>query len=266
MKNTVSSILLAVVAAVTLLSCEHIIDLDIANAPERYVIEGNLTDSPGEALVYLSRTTAFTQPGTFNGISDALVTISGDDITETVLSEVYPGVYHHPVLKGNFNNTYHLSVSIDGEHFTSSCKMPPLVVLDSVFAGVVTSFDGPGLYSHVMFNDPVGMGNYYRIKEFRNNIYTGSITILDDALFDGNTVIKYLEDGRYDDDMELGDSVSIEFQTINRDIYRYWFSIRSAANEIENNSAPANPISNINGGALGYFSTHTKQVKSFVVQ
>jgi hypothetical protein len=80
------------------------------------------------------------------------------------------------------------------------------------------------------------------------------------------TVTQSVEDGREGNELVPGDSVRIEFQTINLAIYRYWFSIRSAANEIENNSAPANPISNINGGALGYFSTHTKQVKSFVVQ
>ncbi len=50
-------------------------------------------------------------------------------------------------------------------------------------------------------------------------------------------------------------------------VYKYWYSFLTGGASGDSNSAsPANPVTNIKGGALGYFSAHTLQTKTVVVQ
>ena len=47
-------------------------------------------------------------------------------------------------------------------------------------------------------------------------------------------------------------------QSIDKANYTYWYSMRTGGGQGSGNAAaPSNPISNIEGGALGYFSAHT---------
>jgi glutaminase len=50
---------------------------------------------------------------------------------------------------------------------------------------------------------------------------------------------------------------------IDRDVHTYFNSL----NQLQNNQAgtPTNPISNIKGGALGYFSAHSLRSRKVVI-
>ena len=66
-----------------------------------------------------------------------------------------------------------------------------------------------------------------------------------------------------EDELEEGDVVTVEMHSVDQSIYDYFFSLEQT---IEQSAAtPANPVSNIQGGALGYFSAHTVQTKTTVV-
>jgi hypothetical protein len=48
-------------------------------------------------------------------------------------------------------------------------------------------------------------------------------------------------------------------------IYKYWYSLRSGGGDgTGSTAAPANPLTNIKGGALGYFSAHTINRKKVI--
>ena len=58
--------------------------------------------------------------------------------------------------------------------------------------------------------------------------------------------------------IKTGDEVTIEMQCLDEPIYQYWYTLRTGGGDgNENTASPANPITNITGGALGYFSAHT---------
>lgn len=48
---------------------------------------------------------------------------------------------------------------------------------------------------------------------------------------------------------------------ISPEVYKYWYSLNAGATGGNNAASPANPVSNISGGALGYFSAQTAQTK-----
>jgi hypothetical protein len=48
-------------------------------------------------------------------------------------------------------------------------------------------------------------------------------------------------------------------------VYTFWYSLSSGATGANESASPANPVSNISGGAVGYFSAQTIQRKTILV-
>lgn len=249
--------------------CEEVIYPDLKTTTPQYVIEANLTNKNGGAYVAVSQTANFNVTSTFNGISGAKVTITGDMLPTTTLTERHKGIYTHPFLRGMPNGRYSLAVNINGETFTAECQMPKIVVLDSVFAGQITFFNSPQIFTYVRFQDPKGLGNFYRFKQYQNGLYDNQISVADDDLFDGKLVNESLRPRNTSDENKLkkGDTVTVEFMTISQPVYKYWTSANTGGATGDSNVAsPSNPVTNIVGGALGYFSAHTIQSKSYVIK
>jgi hypothetical protein len=47
-------------------------------------------------------------------------------------------------------------------------------------------------------------------------------------------------------------------------VFKYWFSLNQSATGNSQSASPANAVSNISGGALGYFSAHTVETREIV--
>jgi len=48
-------------------------------------------------------------------------------------------------------------------------------------------------------------------------------------------------------------------------VYKYWYSLNDGATGTGQSASPANPVTNISGGALGYFSAQTVRTKGIKV-
>jgi len=59
--------------------------------------------------------------------------------------------------------------------------------------------------------------------------------------------------------------VNIELHSIDPGVYKYWYSLDQGADG-GSSASPANPVSNISGGALGYFSAQAVREMKLVVQ
>jgi hypothetical protein len=254
-------------AAFVLSSCEDVIDLNLETGAEKYVVEANLSDSLGTCKVLISKTKSFSAPNDFAGQSGARVTITDNQGNISTLAEISPGIYQAPTLKGVPGLTYNLRVEISGSVFTAVSKMPPLVKLEDVYIKELLIFDGVRKMTHVQFTDPAGKGNYYKFVEYRNGVYNKAISVINDDLIDGNLVNQLLAPREFDDESKLqpGDKVKVDFLTIDEPVYKYWFSVESGAQGEGETSAPINPVTNLNGGALGYFSAHTIQSREITV-
>ena len=54
-------------------------------------------------------------------------------------------------------------------------------------------------------------------------------------------------------------------ECIDRPIYKYWYSLDRSATGGSGQATPSNPVTNLQGGALGYFSAHTLQSRTMIV-
>lgn len=249
-------------------SCEEVIELDLNNAAEKYVIEAQITNRIGDARVALSKTKSFKASNDFVGVSGAVIDITDNFGNVYRLSEGVKGIYTYNAVIGIPQSTYHLKIEVEGKTFTSTSNMPAVVPLEDVFPYELKLFDGPRLFTHVKYTDPIGEKNFYRFIEYKNNSYTRSIMVSNDEFINGKTVNQTIFPYEFTEESKLkkGDKIKIDFLTIEEPVYKYWFSVDNGAQGGGDSAAPANPVSNIKGGAIGYFSAHTIQSKEYTVQ
>jgi len=263
-KKTLRHTFLPALAACMLLSfgsCEKVIDVTLKGADKKVVIDAVLTDHAGDCKVKISQTKNFNDNNNFEGLAGAAVSIRDEDGNTTVLTETATGVFAGSSLTGMPGKKYTLTVSVNGETFTATSTMPQKVPLDSIYVKTQKFFDEEETFANVVFKDPGGVRNYYRFVQSINSKRTKGNFIMDDDLSDGklfnSTLYFFADEDEEDQKIKSGDLVTIEMQCIDAATYKYWYSIEQGANGSSSSAAPANPVSNITGGALGYFSAHT---------
>jgi len=243
-----------------------VIELNLHDADIKYVVEGVITNEPGVCRVNLTQSKPFYENNQFPGISGAIVTVKDND-DEFSLPETQPGVYETTLLNGTPGHTYKLSVSIDNNVFTATSKMPLPVSLDTIY--ISNGPFGEFKFATVGYSDPPGVSNSYRFVQYLNGVKDPAIFWQNDEFTDGQTVLIQLDTGvdKKDDprNIKSGDTVMIEMLGIDDAVYKYWYSLHFNGGDGGNIATPANPVTNVSGGALGYFSAQTIDRKSVVV-
>lgn len=244
-------------------SCEKVINLELKKAESVIVIEGSISDQLENQFVKISKTTPFTESNTFNGFKGANVNIITPGGMPITFIEVSPGLYRSQRLKGTPGQTYKLEVLADGKLYTASSTMPLPVIPDSLGFKKLSFFGNANIYPTVYYKDPSGVQNQYRYLVKINNKYQADI-VSEDRFNNGNAVSDVIN---YDgDDIKSGDIITIEMQSIDRNVFKYYFAISQIGGNGGPPVAPANPNSNISNGALGIFSAHTKSTLSIVLK
>ena len=245
-------------------SCEQVIDLPLRDSDARLVIEGGITDDPGSCRVRLSRVVNYDQSNDPLLVSGATVLLY-DNGTEYTLTEMETGMYVNPLLTGIPGHAYRLVVTVDGETFSSTSVMNSKVEIDSISFEKQSFFMDTNLVTHVHFKDPADIENFYRYRSRIHDNVNNTIQVDRDVFFDGQEINQPL----FGQGPKLfpGDTIFVELWGIDKGVYEYY----STLNEIlggagPSTASPANPTSNISGGAMGYFSAFTVARKWRVVE
>ena len=257
------SLCLLALAALFFASCEKVIDVDLKDASPILVIEGTVTNRIDTQVVKITRSVPFGEPNLFPGVSGAKVTVEDSNGRLVNFIERNPGVYSARNFTGRSGRTYTLRVLIEGEEYVAASTMPNQVSIDSIGVSVSTIFDEERKTVQLLFDDPGAEKNYYRFILKINGVPSKSIFAYDDGFSNGKLVTRELFD--FDLDAETGDQAEVEMQCIDPVIFRYWQGLDQNQNRGGASTTPANPVSNISNGALGYFSAHTKQNETILI-
>jgi hypothetical protein len=256
------------ISVVLLSSCEKVIDIDLNSADKKYVIEGVITDQAGTARVLISQTNNFDESNDFPAVSGAVVTVQEAGGPVFNFTETSPGIYEAAALSGISGKDYALSVNVGGKLFTAACRMPQKINLDSIYITDELIFTATRKTVNAVFNDPTGLGNSYRFVQYVNGLKEKQIMIRNDDYSDGRRIINKLfyfsEDDETTRNIKSGDQVMVDMFCIDPAIYKYWYSLDRSSTGGSGQATPSNPVTNLQGGALGYFSAHTLQTKSLV--
>ena len=250
---------------ILLFGCKKVIDVKLKNASEQTIITGEVNDLSGPYKVTISKSVDFTSDNNFPPVSGAFVTITGNGVTDT-LSEDEPGEYFTKNIKGKPGKAYSLLVKTEGNTYTATSTMPQPVPLDSL------SFllgRNDNIYAVANFQDPIETENYYQFIEYANGekFKNGrGNSVFDDRLSNG----RYISMALYDDstDIKQGVTITVQMNSIDKYVYNYLNELLQISGNGGGFSSPtpANPESNISGGALGYFSANTVSIKVVKIQ
>lgn len=250
-------------------SCRKNINIDFENATPVYVIEGKI-DNNGSCSVLLSLTQNISDATAFVGVDSATVTVAERGGNTVTLKRAGKGLYQQ-AFRGVPGKTYDLSVDVKGNIFTASCSMPAKVSIDGLTVTTEAVSGARRYVVNVSYADPADETNYYNFVQTVNRKKAGVVYVADDHLNNGTSVtFPLLYEGNladsYSAEIKKGDTVQVEMQSIDPIIYKYWYSVKAGASGEEIMATPANPVTNLQGGALGYFSAHTAQYKKVVVK
>lgn len=271
----------------TFSSCEKEIKLDIASGTPTVVIEGQIeNDLPPFVLItksmgFFSKVDLNTLESNF--IHDAVVTISVDNITSKLKeysADTGSGAKFYfysidtsagnPIVLGQFNKSYKLSVTYDGKTYEATTKIPSVQPVDSFYADTL-SFrfpqspkDAVSLYINV--KDPDTSGNYIRYFTKRNDepYYAVDVASAEELGANGEYLTRIgigfgysrsLEDTSAETYPIKGDSITLKWCAVDKPVYDFWKTYQFAINVIGNPFAsPTNLPSNFSNGALGVWT------------
>lgn len=259
------TILILIVGVLT--GCDEPIKLDVTQTPPQIVIEGQVTDVSGKQFVHLSRSLGFYQVGDPEAIKAAYVTIK-DDTGDSV--SFFHNPHQHPDSVGYFvpkvkfvgviGRTYTMKVLIGEDTYTASDKLVRVTSFDSIsyrpnrFLGRDIPSDGKYMELVMYAKEPQDTEDNYLFKFYRNDslVYTKRDDVY---IFNDYGIGERIDGVASPVYYAPGDSARVEMYSISRDGYLYYNDLGTIMNSDGGmfSPPPANPRSNITGGALGFF-------------
>lgn len=179
-------------------SCQDVIDLDIPDGETRVIINGRVSDTlPVQVEIYA--TTSFLSQEPNPPMSNAIVELFENDEKIATLAEFpsSPGVYGHP-FTGSEGHLYHIVVTFPEGHpyfggttwRSAQERMNRVPPADSSYSRFFTRqpFIEEGYYAFIMFTEPAGLGDNYRVRLWRNDTLLATqfdLAFFDDEFIDG---------------------------------------------------------------------------------
>jgi hypothetical protein len=238
-----------------LTSCEKVIDVDLNSANPQYVIEGELFAGDHPFTVHVAKTTDYYGKAPQEQVNDAVVLLKSSTGDSLVVPATGNGLYQLPSFIATAGTTYQLQVTAGGNTYTASSTLPQAVLIDSTkYEYEDGGFGDPGYEVTAYFNDPGDRSNYYRMLVTVNDTFLNEaedLAVFNDKFNNGNLV-----KADYRKRFRLGDQIKIELRSIDKGVHDYFTSLEQILRN-QNGPAPANPLSNFDGGVLGYFGAYS---------
>ncbi len=266
MLRKITYAMLLFMAAAWLQSCTERIDIKLDEDYQRLAVIGNIT--PEEQYIKLEKTGGYFSQETPPPVQNATVTVTVDsNVVQFNESPDNPGFYMPEDLLATaagtkYQLTINLAEPVGGQnHFESETTMPSLdAIVDSIRVIFRGDFDRwvIKLYAY----EPPGP-DFYMFTASKNGIpMTDSLQrlgITDDKLVDGIYLPGIYVLFFYEDELEIGDTVTLFTSGISEDYFRF---LDEARQELHPkvpffSGPPANIRSNISNGALGYFAAYS---------
>ena len=250
-------------------SCTEVVFVELDGCEPEIVVEANIPEA-GFAEVRISKSVNFNTANKFPPVTDAVVMLQNDAGAIETLTEYKPGYYRSSIIKGVPETTYRLAIETAGKVFQSEDRMPKPVRMESVrvrkfvfpVEGIADDLISSPLMEVVVdFTDPLEDENYYRIIEYKNGKFIKN-HLSEDKFNNGKPVRSFLMS--LNRTLISGDSLTIEMQSISKPVYNYLFGFTDM-NAMQQGTTPSNPITNISGVKLGYFSAHTVHRVTLVI-
>lgn len=218
------------IITISLTSCTDVIDVEVQNAPPRLTIEASLDWEKGtagnEQTIKLSTSTPYFDKNINTAVTGASVKVTNNGSgQEFVFVDQNNGDYTTSSFVPILNQTYTLEVLYDGETYTATETLIPVVDITSISQSTEKGFSDTDLEVNVMFTDPAEETNYYLFRFHPEGDILPFLETAKDEFVNGNDINWWFEK-EDDEDNNVkafvpGDVVDIAFYGISERYYNY---------------------------------------------
>ena len=250
-------------------ACEKEIDFDYHEIAPLVVVEGRVTNEGTEVHITKSRLVTDSVRG--KTLPGATVVITCDGHQETLSYHPADDCYTS-AMKGQAGKTYQLSIDFEGKHYESTSTMPaPAPIISTQFywmkvleerllVNVLWATDPrPNVRDYYYFRMDRHSSQPHVLAKIKNHPKPYRWNVFDDrgnppgfVFRDIHCMMERTAEEDKEDDWDrilyTGDTITMQLMTIDQPTYDYFRTL------ISGQSDGANPISNITGGCLGYFT------------
>lgn len=269
---------LLVLAVLIFAACEEKLDYTVSSDLEnKLVVAGGITTDTTAHEIKLTSTQDYFSTDNENMVTGAYVEITdGDHIFE--LTEIKDGIYQtKPTVHGEIGKTYTLIIiTDDNKTYTASETIQALPEIDSItltenYNHADMQFDRFGYGYDILYYgpEPEGTGNFYLWTLYLNDeLYTDTITetiFTDDEFVDGEYIFDFSVYWLRDEDIVKDtNKVELKMESISAEHYDFitGLMLETVWKGSPWDGPPANVPTNMEGGALGYFSATAVKRKS----
>lgn len=270
-------IILSIIGVTSLSSCEEVINIEVEQAPSQLVIDGLVTDEDTIHVVHISLSGGFdgTVPVEVTGAVVEVRDNLGNVYNYTHNPEGYDSLegyyYSDQRYMGVVNGIYQLDVRVGNESFTAADTLHGVTAIDSLSIRIdeqaVNDSESDGkIYQVLLYaQEPQETIDFYYFKFYRDsllevddNIYVFDDKVLGSSLDGLPSPVLFRE----------GELAGVEIYGLTRAQFVY---LTDLANILNNDGGmfsppPANPRSNISGGALGFFQVSGLNRASILIE
>ena len=268
-----SKIYLIILALITLSSCERVVDIDLATAQPKLVVDAVIDWKKGtsgnQQVIYL-RTTSGYFANEIPTVSGATVYVTNGNTTFDFI-ENEPGIYICNNFIPEFDATYKLTIISDNQTYTATETMKAVPELDVVQQNNEGGFTGDNIEIKVFFTDNGATDDFY-LSTFRPDFTViPEYSVVEDRFFQGNSIFALYSDK----ELKSGSVVDFKLSGISNRYYNYLkilLSIAGSSGGSPFSSPPSTVRGNIvnttspNKYALGYFSLSESASTVYVVE
>lgn len=255
-------------------SCEDVVDVDLDTSAPRLVIDANILwqkDTPGnEQVIKLSMTTDY-YSATVPPVLGATVFVTNSSATVFNFIDVdNNGQYKCSNFVPVINETYTLTVQVNGKTYTATDKLLATPTIDSVQQTTVQGIGGDWIQVKFFFLDNGLEDNNYLVSVQKEPEVIPELGVIEDRFFQGNQMFGFYTD----QELEAGNNLEFKLLGISRRYYNYMNKLINITNSGGNPFAtpPATLRGNIinlndsNDYPFGYFHLSEIDTKPYTIQ
>ena len=276
-------------------SCERGVEFKLDQVSPKLVVEATIEN--GQApVVYLSKSQAYFSNIDLIALANSFVRnaevyISNGTLTHRLKEYSVPAgggitFYYYSndpaspstAFIGELNKQYSLRIVTEGKEYTATTTIPNITRrIDSLFWKPAPAGNAPEKVAvMVRAFDPPGFGDYVRYftKQNSDPFYPGINSVYDDQVIDGSSYEVQVERGvnRNESNPEgysffnKGDTATLKISNIDKATFDFWRTMEYTYQTVGNPfSSPTKVLSNIKGGAVGYFGGYASQYRTIII-
>ena len=292
--------LLALSLLIFFTACEDVVEIELDEAAPILVVDAWINDQSGPQTIRLTNTAPYFESAPTPGIPGATITVSSSSGKIIDFTDVGNGDYiwtPDPNERiGTVGDEFVLSIDLDGKSYAAYSKLNRVPPIDSIGQETIeeSSFAEESIRCNFYARDPLGPGDTYWIKTFRNGQFLAQpaeLNIAFDAGFsqgsevDGiifitpiretmNPVADPLENGeKFPSPWNVGDEVRVEIHSLNLDAYYFLDIVQTQLLNSQNTifaepltNSPSNVVAEDGDEVLGMFVTSAVSAMDYVVK